>query len=246
MIKIGVTPCMMYPDESRTSFAPKKLNFMVQDMARYLNREGVLPVLIPSLASDSLKLFVENMDGIVLQGGDDIAAETFGEEPIGSWKGDRERDLIELEILKYAMEFGKPVFGICRGFQLMNVYFGGTLYQDIPTQFETETLHKGTDYDQNTHAISIKKNSFLYRISDFKKEAKVNSIHHQGIKTLGKGLEPIAWGADNLVEAFYHEENPAGNVMGVQWHPEFNWNNDSNLLDADRLYDHFLHFTHEV
>ena len=235
---------MMYSDEDRTSFAPKKLNFMVQDVARYLNREGVMPVLIPSLASDELKLFVEKMDGIVLQGGDDIASETFGEEPIGEWRGDRERDLIELEILKYAMGFGKPVFGICRGFQLMNVYFGGTLYQDIPTQFGTEVFHKGTDYDQNIHAISIRENSFLYRICDFQTEAAVNSIHHQGIKKLGEGLEPIAWGADHLVEAFYHEENPEGNVMGVQWHPEFNWNNQTSLLDSERLYDHFLHFAH--
>ena len=246
MIKIGVTPGMIYPDKNRGSFAPKKLNFIVEDMGRYLNREGVMPVLIPSLESDQLKLFVEEMNGIVLQGGSDIAAETFGEKPIGEWKGDRERDLIELEILKYALEFGKPIFGICRGFQLMNVYFGGTLYQDIPTQFKTDTSHRGTDYDQNTHTISIKENSFLYRISDFKTEAEVNSIHHQGIKTLGEGLEAIAWGSDHMVEAFYHEENPEGNVMGVQWHPEFNWNNGQNLLSAERLYNHFLHFAHEV
>ena len=245
MIKIGVTPCMIYPDESRISFAPKKLNYMVQDMARYLNREGVMPILIPNLESDELRLFVEEMDGIVLQGGADVAAETFDEKPIGKWKGDRERDLIEMEILKYALEFGKPVFGICRGFQLMNVYFGGTLYQDIPSQFETGTLHKGTNYDQNTHPISIKKNSFLYRICDFQTESVVNSIHHQGIKTLGKGLEPIAWCNDSMVEAFYFRQNPEGNVMGVQWHPEFNWNNKSKLLDAERLYNHFLHFMHE-
>ncbi|MCP4459840.1 MAG: gamma-glutamyl-gamma-aminobutyrate hydrolase family protein [Cytophagales bacterium] len=245
MIKIGVTSGMLYADDNRTTFAPKKLNYMVQDMGRYLNKEGVLPILIPSLEFGELRIFVEAMDGIVLQGGADIAPETFGEEPIGEWKGDRERDLIELEILKYAMEFGKPVFGICRGFQLMNVYFGGTLYQDIPTQFDTDVLHKGADYDQNTHEISIKKNSFLYRICDYRKEAFVNSVHHQGIKTLGEGLEPIAWGEDHLVEAFYHEKNPEGNVLGVQWHPEFNWNHKYNLLNSEKLYNHFLHFAHE-
>ncbi len=245
MIKIGVTPGMLYADENRTSFAPKKLNYIVQDMARYLNREGVHPILIPSIASDELRLFVEDMDGIVMQGGDDIAAETFGEEPIGKWNGDRERDIIEIEILKLALEFGKPVFGICRGFQLMNVYFGGSLYQDIPRQFQTKILHKGTDYDQNTHSISIKESSFLYGINDSKLEGIVNSVHHQGIKTLGQGLEPIAWGEDQLVEAFYHEEDLEGKVMGVQWHPEYNWNCKSRLLDAERLYDHFLYFAHE-
>lgn len=246
MIKIGVTPGMIYPDKNRGSFAPKKLNFMVEDLGRYLNREGVMSILIPNLESDALKLFVEEMNGIVLQGGSDIAPETYGEKPIGEWKGDRERDLIELEILKYAMEFGKPIFGICRGFQLMNVHFGGTLYQDIPSQFDSKILHKGTDYDQNSHQVKVKKNSFLYRINDFKKEAIVNSIHHQGIKTLGEGLEPIAWADDHMVEAFYVEENPEGNVMGVQWHPEFNGNNKSNLLDAEQLYNHFLHFAHET
>ena len=103
MIKIGVSPCMMYEDPSRTSFAPKRLNYLVQDMARYLSRPGVMPILIPSLTSNELKAFVQNMDGIVLQGGDDIAPESFGEQPIGKWKGDRIRDEIELEIIKHAL-----------------------------------------------------------------------------------------------------------------------------------------------
>ncbi len=233
----------MYEDQSRMSFAPKRLNYMVQDMARYLHREDVLPILIPSLTPRDLRSFVKNMDGIVIQGGDDIAPETFGEQPIGHWKGDAIRDEIELDIIKYALAFGLPVYGICRGFQLMNVYFGGTLYQDIPTQFETPTLHKSNNYDQNTHRIAVEKNTFLYDINEQQSEALVNSIHHQGVKDLGKGLNIVARGvSDGMVEAFDCEAYEPGKVMGVQWHPEFNWNHNEKLLSAEKLYDHFLQF----
>lgn len=245
MIKVGVTPCIMHEDENRASFAPKKLDYLVQDMARYLKREGVLPILIPSLPPAELKSFVRHMDGIIIQGGDDIAPETFDEKPIGPWKGDAFRDLVELDIIKYALEFDLPIFGICRGFQLMNVYCGGSLYQDIPSQFHTDTVHKSTNYDQHTHAISIKEHSFLFHINDHQPDATVNSIHHQGVKELGKGLHPIAWDTeDELVEAFYFEGRTAGKVIGVQWHPEYNWNHQAALLSAEKLYDHFLHFCH--
>ncbi|MCR9252847.1 MAG: gamma-glutamyl-gamma-aminobutyrate hydrolase family protein [bacterium] len=243
MIKVGVTPCMMHEDDSRTSFAPKKLNYLVQDMARYIQRDGVMPILIPSLPPKELRDFVAHMDGIVLQGGDDIAPETFGEKPIGKWRGDSLRDEIELDIIKYAIEFDLPVFGICRGFQLMNVFFGGTLYQDIPTQFETLTLHKGTNYDQNIHTIDIVESSYLFDINNEKTQGTVNSIHHQGVKAIGKSLNVIATDSqDDLAEAFYSEEYEVGKVMGVQWHPEFNWNHAEQLVSAEKLYDQFLKF----
>lgn len=242
MIKVGVSPGMMYEDPNRTSFAPKKLNFIVQDMARYLSRDGVLPITVPSLESMELRAFVGEMDGIVLQGGDDIAPETYGEEPIGKWRGDSARDLIELEIIEYALELNKPIFGICRGFQLLNVYFGGTLYQDLPIQLGEAIGHKGINYDQNVHEISIDSNSFLGRINDGAPKATVNSIHHQGIKELGAGLEGIAWASDGIVEAYLLKDHPKGQVFAVQWHPEYDWNYAGKLLSAEAIYDHFLKF----
>ena len=234
----------MYEDSSRTSFAPKRLNYIVQDMARYLQREGVVPILIPSLTPAELKRFVKEMDGIVLQGGDDIAPGSFGEQPIGKWKGDPIRDEIELDIIKYALSFDLPIFGICRGFQLMNVFFGGTLYQDIPSQFDTPVLHKGTNYDQNTHEIHLDSNSFLCDINEGNPNGIVNSIHHQGVKGLGKSLQVVAQhNEDKLPEAFFSTDFETGKVMGVQWHPEFNWNHTSNLVSANKLYDYFLTFT---
>ena len=103
----------------------------------------------------------------------------------------------------------------------MNVFFGGTLYQDIPTQFETLTLHKGTNYDQNIHTIDIEESTYLFDINNEKSQGTVNSIHHQGVKAIGKSLNIIAKDSqDNLAEAFYSEEYETGKVMGVQWHPE--------------------------
>lgn len=243
MLKIGVTPCMFYEDDKRTSFAPKYLNYICQDMARFLYRDNVLPILIPSLESLNLKAFVQEMDGIVFHGGEDVAPESYHESPIGKWKGDPKRDVIELKIMQYAMELNKPILGICRGFHIMNVYFGGSLYQDIPSQFPSETLHKGTDYDQNIHSIRLKQGSVLSQLNQLNNAGLVNSIHHQGIKTLGEGLEAIAWDSqDDLIEAFYLKNQTEGRVMGVQWHPEFHWNHTGKLLSAEKLYDQFLHF----
>ena len=239
MLKIGISSCMFYEDKSRSSFAPKRLNYMVEDMGAYVNRDDVLPVLIPSLTLDKLKDFINKLDGIVLHGGADIAPESYGEEPIGKWKGDRTRDLIELEIIKFAIKAKKPILGICRGFQLLNVSFGGTLYQDIHTQFKTSTQHKGTNYDQNIHPIKLKEGSFLREINKGKELATVNSIHHQGIKELSYKLEPIAWAyQDHMVEAFYAKDYP--HIIGVQWHPEFDYNHKESLLDAEKIFDHFL------
>ena len=240
MIKIGVTPCMFYPNEDRSSFAPKRLNYLVEDMGIYLNRHNVLPILIPSLSYSDLSAFVKEMDGIVFQGGDDVAPESYGEKPIGKWKGDRKRDEIELEIMRLAIDYDKPIFAICRGLQLMNVFFGGTLYQDLPSQISTSTLHKGQNYDQNVHEIKIKEGSFLEEINNGR-ISKVNSVHHQAIKKIADNLEALAWDMEEeIIEAVQYKDREEGRVMGVQWHPEFDWNHHEDLFPGEKLYDHFL------
>ena len=134
MIKIGLSPCFMYPDADRTVFGPKTLAYVEADMARYVTNKGILPVLIPEVSDDLLEDILSELDGIVFQGGTDLAPETYGETPIGPWKGDAYRDRYELKIMALAMKRELPILAVCRGFQLMNVYFGGTLYQDLETQ----------------------------------------------------------------------------------------------------------------
>lgn len=244
MIKIGVSSCFMYPDANRVVFSKKFLCYLERDMARYLSREDVLPVLIPDVEGKALDNFLGQMDGFVFQGGNDIAPEIYGEKPIGRWIGDAYRDEYELKIMDYAIRHDKPVLGICRGFQLMNVYFGGSLYQDIQTQKPNAIQHRDADiYDQLNHEIVFTEGKLLDRLHHHETRRKVNSVHHQGVKQLGQDLEVLATcKEDGLIEAFRWKQAEEGKVIGVQWHPEFCCHSETQLIDADIIYHHFLGF----
>ena len=250
MLKIGISACFMYPDPSRIVFGKKTLNYLENDMARYIARKGVLPVLLPDLPEEILMDLLEEMDGFVFQGGNDLAPQSYGEEPIlaGKWMGDAYRDQYELKIMDYAVKAGKPVFGICRGLQLMNVYFGGTLYQDIATQKENAIQHRDAEqYDHLLHAVSFKEGKLLDRIYGKSSPMKVNSVHHQAIKDLGKELE--VWAVcpdDGIIEAIGYTGAEEGKVMAVQWHPEFSESLSEQLLDKHRLLDVFLNHVKEA
>ena len=156
MIKIGITACFFYPDVSRTVFGPKSLSYVENDMFRYVSQKGILPVLIPDLEKDTLTEILDELDGFIFQGGSDLAPETYGEKPIvaGKWLGDAHRDRYELAIMDYAIKKDKPILAICRGMQLMNVYFGGSLFQDIATQKRDAVLHRDAiKYDSVHHRI---------------------------------------------------------------------------------------------
>lgn len=241
MKKIGISSCFMYPDRDRNVFGPKSLSYMENDMANFITRKGILPVLIPDVDGSRLNVILSEMDGFVLQGGSDMAPESYGEVPIGKWKGDAHRDQYELRILDFAVTNSVPVFGICRGFQLMNVYFGGTLYQDIETQKPEADRHRSAQlYDTIKHSINFTEGSFLDKLYGTVENPQVNTVHHQAIKTLGKDLDIYAVSEDGLIEAFGYTKEPAGKIMGVQWHPEFSHTLKEELIDADKLYDAFL------
>jgi putative glutamine amidotransferase len=241
MKKIGISSCFMYPDMDRTVFGPKSLSYMENDMANYIARKGILPVLIPDVDGSRLNDILAEMDGFVLQGGSDLAPGSYGEEPIGRWKGDAHRDQYELRILDFAVSNSVPVFGICRGFQLMNVYFGGTLYQDIETQKPEADRHRSAQlYDTIRHGINFTKGTFLDNLYGNRENPQVNTVHHQAIKTLGRDLEIYAVSNDGLIEAIGYKKEPAGKIMGVQWHPEFTHTQKGELIDADVLYTAFL------
>ncbi|HHZ65776.1 MAG TPA: hypothetical protein EYN51_09835, partial [Flavobacteriales bacterium] len=138
----------------------------------------------------------------------------------------------------------KPVFGICRGFQLMNVYFGGTLYQDINTQLPNSIVHRDAElYDQLNHEIEIGSSSILGELYGKENVLSVNSVHHQGVKELGENLDILATSKeDQIIEAFKWNQCDAGKVMGVQWHPEFFHNSKEPVIDANSIYRLFLDF----
>jgi len=245
MIKIGVTASFFYPDPSRVVFGHKSLSYIENDMARYLSRKDVMPILIPDFHGAEMKQFLEEMDGFVLQGGSDLAPETYGEKPIGKWKGDKYRDEYEMAIMDYVIKHDKPLYGICRGFQVMNTYFEGTLFQDITTQRPDSLVHRDADkYDQVNHGISFTEGGLLDKLHEVDPIRRVNSVHHQGVKDLGKDLEVLATCTeDGIIEAFQWKGAEEGKVVGVQWHPEFFYNfKDGDLLNPQLIYDHFLSF----
>ncbi len=244
MLKIGVTACFMYPDVNRAVHGPKQLCYLENDMAVYLNRHHAMPILIPDLPQSELLAFIDKMDGLILSGGVDVAPESYNEKPIehGRWKGDRYRDLHELKLTEHAMNRGIPILGICRGVQILNVFLGGTLYQDIRTQNPECLIHRdAVSYDNVKHGISFEPGGVLENLYEDVETRFVNSVHHQSIKDLADELKLEAWCTeDGVVEAVNWKKDESGKVLGIQWHPEFFHTLTDQVIPADPVYDHFL------
>ena len=144
-------------------------------------------------------------DALLLPGGGDLDPALYGQPNQGSHPPDRGRDQEEMALLEMFIQAGKPVLGICRGMQALNVYFGGTLQQDLPGHGQKN----GKDI---IHGVDTAP-SFLYN----RRWTQVNSAHHQAVDRLGRGLRAIQWAEDGTVEGIVHEQLP---VLGVQYHPE--------------------------
>ena len=149
------------------------------------------------------------------------------------------RDTYELELLQEFVDAGKPVLGICRGCQLINVAFGGTLYQDIVTDVPSAVVHLNDLYEGHRHSIRFTEGSSLGSMFAMHSAPVVNSMHHQAVKGLGRDLvvEAVS-GMDDIVEAIRHVK--ARFVMGLQWHPEFHRAGGVELLDCTPILDEFL------
>jgi putative glutamine amidotransferase len=170
-----------------------------------------------------------------------VAPESYGESPLRpEWSGDRVRDVYELELVRAFMARNKPVLGICRGMQLINVAFGGSLYQDIAHQTGSDITHQCRQrYEDNFHRVRILPGTGLARLYPQVDEATINTIHHQAVKVPGNNLVVEARSMDDdIVEAI--RWTGESYVMGVQWHPEFMSPDDPGLLDGGPLLGDFL------
>ena len=243
-LKIGLSACFFHADPSRPLFKGKTLLYMEQSMAHWIMREGALVYLIPAdepQAVRKLKDLLSPLDGLVLQGGADVAPENYGETPLRpDWGGDRIRDQYEIDLVKICLDTKMPILGICRGAQLLNVALGGTLYQDIQTQVPQARVHRDWDiYDANHHEITIEPNSRLEKLYPKTKSAKVNSIHHQSVRKLGNQLKIEAKSTDDgIVESISFTGDSF--AMATQWHPEFHPTTDPSYFDGRPLLQHFL------
>jgi len=163
---------------------------------------------LPMLVFKPDAQYADIADGLLLSGGVDIAPERFGEEKLNDTVSlDKERDELEFPLLDAFVKAGKPVFAICRGVQVINVAFGGTLYQDLPQQ-------KSVSHSRGIHDVKVFEGTELYRL--FGERIKVNTYHHQAIKDVAKGFVVTSENG-GIIEGIEHETLP---ISGVQWHPE--------------------------
>lgn len=181
---------------------------------------GGIPYMIPVTDNvEVLRQIVSRLDGIVFTGGEDIQPHYYGDTPHDKLEEvSPARDTFELMLMKMATDRNIPTLGICRGLQLMNIAFGGTLYQDLPTQHPSTINHRQENPGTiPTHTVSVVKGSKLAEVIKQEK-LQVNTFHHQAIKQLAPRFKAVAWSPDSVIEAI--EAYPVRSIMGVQFHPE--------------------------
>lgn len=210
---------------------------------KVLTELGCLPWLIPALMDDldSLRGIYEKLDGLFLTGGVDVDPRYYNEtKDTACGRTDIARDTVEFQFIRWAMEDRKPVLGVCRGAQVINVACGGTLFQDVAKFHSSEMKHDffptGEHYsrDMLAHTVKVEKGTTLHGIlgSD---TAQVNSMHHQGVKQLATTLRANAFAPDGLIEGV--EGTNGQFLIGVQWHPEELTRRDGAMR---RLFESFV------
>lgn len=178
---------------------------------------GGLPIMIPIGDPMHAKRYISMIDKLVLAGGQNVAPEFYGEvETIQSSDYNRERDAFEIALINEAIKQKKPIVGVCRGMQLVNVVLGGSLNQQIQNHWQDKAM------TQTSHDVLISKHSPLDLI--YGRKAHVNSFHRQSIKQLAPQLEVIAKSLDDHIIEALQSTDPNLRFLGVQWHPDFMYN----------------------
>ncbi len=219
---IGVVPLW---DEKKESV------WMIPGYLEGIINSGGVPIILPFTDDkDVLKRSAELCGGFLLTGGQDVDPEIYGEKAVPECGVPcKVRDNMEAFLLNIAINENKPLLGICRGIQFMNAALGGTLYQDIPTQYDTYTIHcQKPPYDVPVHNVTVQEDSPLFEVIR-RTEVSVNSYHHQAVKTLSDKLRPMAYSEDGLIEAVYMPDRKF--IWAVQWHPELNFKVEESSAD---------------
>lgn len=232
---IGVIPLF---DEDKDSI------WMLPGYMDGIRFAGGLPIILPLKADmEDITQVCGICDGFLFTGGHDVDPAVYGaarSDKCGA--SNHDRDALEKKIFEYALRLNLPVFGICRGIQLINALCGGTLYQDILAEYRPDKYasasrvehHMSPPYDVPCHEVTILEDTPLFRLLN-KSTASVNSYHHQAVKELAPSLLPMAISEDGLIEALYMPDKKF--VQAVQWHPEFNFHKDE---DSRQLFINFI------
>ena len=245
--RIGVASCFFHPDPDRLVFKGKTLLYVEQSRVWWVQSGGALTYPIPTLdpaGPVTVADVVDDLDGLLLHGGSDVCPRTYGEEPLRpEWEGDEIRDRYEIELIEAFHAAGKPILGICRGNQILNVAFGGTLWQDQREQGATERVHRSQElYDHNLHEVDLAPGCGLASLYPGKASVLVNSIHHQAVRDVAPGFAVEARSSDDgIVEAIRYDGDDDRYAVGVQWHPEFFAGvDDGSMLDNGPILAEFL------
>ncbi|MBW1606046.1 gamma-glutamyl-gamma-aminobutyrate hydrolase family protein [Lactobacillus sp. Sy-1] len=219
-MKIGITSDVHENDGDPLNGVPKTI-------VKLLRAHNITPVAVPIGSSSKTKALIDEVDGLIIKGGIDVNPKLYNQMALSTTDvPDNNRDAAEFTALKESTSNGKPVLGICRGMQAINVFFGGTLYQDIYSQTPNyeEIMNHTADWDNGyfpTHMINVDPDSYL--AESLGARTKVNSRHHQAVNKVGDGLRVVARADDGIVESI---EGKDGLIQGVQWHPEDLWEKD--------------------
>ena len=202
-------------NHQRAPFAPRQL-------VEVLDELGAVPFILADVDHAKPEDFVDLFDGLIIPGGPDVDPRLFGEQPVRALgRTNYKRDVFELGMAKAAHAAGKPMLGICRGCQVINIAFGGNVWQDLTTQNKESYIQHSQlalgSYP--THEVRLTEGSSLYKTLG--ETAQVNSRHHQAVKDLGKGLKVTAVAQDGVIEAI--EGTEGASIVAVQWHPENMW-----------------------
>ncbi|MCR5659578.1 MAG: gamma-glutamyl-gamma-aminobutyrate hydrolase family protein [Bacteroidales bacterium] len=216
---IGVTPLWD---------AERKSVWMLPDYLEGIKAAGGVPVVLPiEMSEEDANRIVETCNGFLFTGGQDVTPELYGTtDATGTIVPSPERDRLETLLLEKALQADKAVLGICRGLQFINVFLGGTLWQDLPSQHPSDIVHRqGKPYGVPTHKVMLEGDLKTLLGKD---TLEVNTLHHQAVKDLADDLTPMAVAPDGLIEA----ARMLGKrfVWAVQWHPEYMFKTDADSL----------------
>lgn len=227
---IGLTSSFEHTETTERVFLP--LSYF-----QSIRHFGGIPLLLPVYATqEELEYLLDQCDGVILTGGDDIDPSLYGEEKLNDTvEIAPERDSQEGKVIDLAMARNLPILGICRGIQMLNVHLGGSLYQDIPAQIPSEVAHRmEKPYHRASHECRLVPGTPMYALCG-REVVGVNSHHHQAVKDPAPSLRVMGRAEDGIIEALYDPEKPF--VWAVQWHPERIWDIEDG---SAKLFEAFI------
>ncbi len=218
---IAITAIVSVPHPVRGFYTGKRVEFAVSVMVEGVVGAGGVPIVVPVLATVPFaERYADLCDGLILSGGGDVAPEAWGESPRRpEWAGEPERDRFEFALLSAFLDRDLPVLGVCRGHQVLNVAFGGSLHQDLVDDGVVARPHKDPErHDRHRHRTTFTVGGYLHALYGAE-HVVTNSVHHQGVRSLGDDLDVLALSEDGVIEGLRHRRYRY--VVGVQWHPEW-------------------------